>query len=450
MKKKHTSLITTRIIMLGFLVGIVLGTLLLCLPFSTKTGQNISAIDALFVAVSSICVTGLSTINIGQTFTFFGQFVLLLLIQVGGLGIVTFTTLVLMAVGKRLNLSDRLLLQNAYNTDTLAGLLKLTLRIVKVTLIIEGIGACLYALVFIPEYGPMGIWYSIFHSVSAFCNAGIDLLGGNSFCQYRDNVIINLTTMSLIVVGGLGFPVYWVIGRYLKFLNTRNRSSVVKLNLQTKIVLSATLSLILTGAVLTMLFEWNNPDTLGNLPIGNKIMASFFQSVTLRTAGFATIDQSFFKASSCTLYLVLMLIGGSPSGTAGGIKTITIVIMFASMFSNIKGDNHVTLFNRKVSDDYVRRCTAIATFSISVLLVLTTCFLQAQDCNFLDALFEMTSAIATVGLSRGLTSELTLMGKLILCTAMYLGRIGPITLALAFHYKKNSDITFAENKIIVG
>ena len=448
MKKKYTALLTTRMIMLGFLIGIAAGTLLLCLPFSTRKGVDIDFIDALFVSVSSICVTGLSTINIGQTFSMFGQLVLLFLIQIGGLGVVTFTTLILIASGKRLNLNDRLLLQNAYNSDSLTGLLRLTIRIVKITLVIECIGALLYATVFIPQYGPVGIWYSIFHSVSAFCNAGIDLLGGNSFCMYRDNMVINLTTMALIVTSGLGFPVYWELARYFGCI--RKKKSVHKLNLQAKVVLSATAFLILGGALVTMLFEWNNPDTLGGLPLPNKIMSSFFQSVTLRTAGFATIDQSFFRESSCTLYLVLMLIGGSPVGTAGGIKTVTVVVLFASMIANIRGNKSVTLFHRRINDDYVRRCTAIATFSISVLFLLTTCLLFIQECDFLDAIYEMTSAIGTVGLSRGLTGQLTQAGKIILCIAMYLGRIGPITLAFAFHYKNNSEIDYAENKIIIG
>ncbi|MGN1196788.1 MAG: TrkH family potassium uptake protein [Acetatifactor sp.] len=448
MKKKYTALLTTRMIMLGFLIGIAAGTLLLCLPFSTRKGVDIDFIDALFVSVSSICVTGLSTINIGQTFSMFGQVVLLILIQIGGLGVVTFTTLILIATGKRLNLDDRILLQNAYNSESLTGLLKLTIRIVKITLLLEGIGAILYATVFLPQYHLKGIWYSIFHAVSAFCNAGIDLLGGNSFCMYRDNPMINMTTMALIVVSGLGFPVYWELARYFGCLRKRNR--VHKLNLQAKIVLSATAFFILGGALVTMLFEWNNPDTLGTLPTSGKVMSSFFQSITLRTAGFATIDQSFFRESSCTLYLVLMLIGGSPVGTAGGIKTVTVVVLFASMIANIKGNKSVTLFRQKISDDYVRRCTAIATFSISVLFLLTTCLFFVQECDFLDAFYEMTSAIGTVGLSRGLTGQLTQAGKIILCIAMYLGRIGPITLAFAFHYKNNSEIDYAENKIIIG
>ena len=214
MKKRKTT--TTGIIMLGFLIGALLGALLLTLPISARPGQSIGFLDALFVSTSSICVTGLSTVNIGQTFSAFGQVVLLLLIQFGGLGIVTFTTMVLWLFGRRITLADRMLIQSAYNLDTLSGLVRLTMRILKVTLCLEGLGAVGYAIVFIPEYGYRGIWYSIFHAVSAFCNAGIDLLGGNSFCGYRDNVIMNLTTVFLIIVSGLGFPVYWEVARVLR------------------------------------------------------------------------------------------------------------------------------------------------------------------------------------------------------------------------------------------
>ncbi len=298
--------------MLGFLIGALLGTLFLMLPFSTRQGQSIGFLDSLFVAMSGICVTGLSTVNIGQTFSAFGQVILLLLIQVGGLGIVTFTTIVLCLFRRRITLSDRMLIQSAYNLDTLSGLVKLTRRVLRVTLFLEGIGAIGYSLVFIPEFGLRGIWYSIFHAVSAFCNAGIDLLGGNSFCGYADNPLINFTTIFLIIVSGLGFPVYWEILRIARPRRTGKGKYVRKLNLQAKIVLLATLFLILAGALLTLLFEYDNPDTLGTMSLPEKLMASLFQSVTLRTAGFATISQEYFRPASCMVYLILMFIGGSP------------------------------------------------------------------------------------------------------------------------------------------
>ena len=448
MKKRKTT--TTGIIMLGFLIGALLGALLLTLPISARPGQSIGFLDALFVSTSSICVTGLSTVNIGQTFSAFGQVVLLLLIQFGGLGIVTFTTMVLWLFGRRITLADRMLIQSAYNLDTLSGLVRLTMRILKVTLCLEGLGAVGYAIVFIPEYGYRGIWYSIFHAVSAFCNAGIDLLGGNSFCGYRDNVIMNLTTVFLIIVSGLGFPVYWEVARVLRPRRSDGRYGR-KMNLQAKIVLTATLALILAGAALTLLFEYDNPATLGPLGWPRKALAALFQSVTLRTAGFATIPQESFRPASCLAYLVLMFIGGSPAGTAGGVKTVTIVMLIASMLANIKGKKDVTVMNRKIADEAIRRCVAIVTFSFSVLMALTVALLAVQRSDFLDTLYEMTSAIATVGLSRGLTGALYPAGKLIVTLTMYLGRIGPITLALAFNSRTPADnISYADSKVIIG
>ena len=448
MKKRKTT--TTGIIMLGFLIGALLGALLLTLPISARPGQSIGFLDALFVSTSSICVTGLSTVNIGQTFSAFGQVVLLLLIQCGGLGIVTFTTMVLWLFGRRSTLADRMLIQSAYNLDTLSGLVRLTMRILKVTLCLEGLGAVGYAIVFIPEYGYRGIWYSIFHAVSAFCNAGIDLLGGNSFCGYRDNVIMNLTTVFLIIVSGLGFPVYWEVARVLRPRRSDGRYGR-KMNLQAKIVLTATLALILAGAALTLLFEYDNPATLGPLGWPRKALAALFQSVTLRTAGFATIPQESFRPASCLAYLVLMFIGGSPAGTAGGVKTVTIVMLIASMLANIKGKKDVTVMNRKIADEAIRRCVAIVTFSFSVLMALTVALLAVQRSDFLDTLYEMTSAIATVGLSRGLTGALYPAGKLIVTLTMYLGRIGPITLALVFNSRTPADnISYADSKVIIG
>ncbi len=448
MKKRKTT--TTGIIMLGFLIGALLGALLLTLPISARPGQSIGFLDALFVSTSSICVTGLSTVNIGQTFSAFGQVVLLLLIQFGGLGIVTFTTMVLWLFGRRITLADRMLIQSAYNLDTLSGLVRLTMRILKVTLCLEGLGAVGYAIVFIPEYGYRGIWYSIFHAVSAFCNAGIDLLGGNSFCGYRDNVIMNLTTVFLIIVSGLGFPVYWEVARVLRPHRSDGRYGR-KMNLQAKIVLTATLALILAGAALTLLFEYDNPATLGPLGWPRKALAALFQSVTLRTAGFATIPQESFRPASCLAYLVLMFIGGSPAGTAGGVKTVTIVMLIASMLANIKGKKDVTVMNRKIADEAIRRCVAIVTFSFSVLMALTVALLAVQRSDFLDTLYEMTSAIATVGLSRGLTGALYPAGKLIVTLTMYLGRIGPITLALVFNSRTPADnISYADSKVIIG
>lgn len=447
---KKKKLTPTRVIMLGFMITIIIGAWLLCLPISLNDGVEIEFADALFISASSVCVTGLTTVTVAETFSLFGQIIIMILIQMGGLGVITFTTIMLLFFKKRITLDERLLLQNAYNLDTLSGLVRLTKRIVNVTLLIELIGAMGYSMVFIPEYGIKGLWYSIFHSVSAFCNAGIDILGSTSLCQYRNNIIVNVTTMLLIIVSGIGFPVYWEIIRVIK-MDKQEKNRFISLNTHAKIVLSVTTLLIFAGAGLILLFEYDNPETLGNLNAGEKIMASLFQSVTLRTAGFATIDQAAFRHVSCVVFIIWMFIGGSPAGTAGGVKTVTLAIVFASMMSNIRGKKDVTMFGRKISDDYVKRSMAIIMFSFSTLAVLTISLMFVQDGDFLDTLYEMTSAIATVGLSRGLTSELSTVGKLIVTLTMYLGRIGPITLALAFNSNQNKNkISYAEAKITIG
>lgn len=449
-KNKKQLMTPTHIIMGGFLLGALIGSVLLCLPISLQPGVTIEYIDALFVSVSAMCVTGLSTVNIGQVFSGFGQVVLLILIQLGGLGVVTFTTIILVALNKKITLSERILIQNAYNLETLAGLVKLTKSVIHLTFWMELVGAIVYGFVFVPEYHLKGVWYAVFHSVSAFCNAGIDLLGGSSFVAYRDNVVINVVTMALIVLGGLGFPVYWELGRVLR-VKCKKETGPQRLNFHARLVLVVTAGLILVGMLLTLLLEANNPETLGLLSWPKKCMAALFQSITLRTAGFATIEQSGFSSASCMIYLLLMFIGGSPAGTAGGVKTVTITLLLASVISNIRGKKDVVVWNRKITDTVIRRCVAIIVFSFMVLSLLTTVLLALQNLSVLDTIYEMVSAISTVGLSRGITGELNTAGKIIISLTMFLGRIGPITLGLAFNSNKTSNsISYGEGKVTLG
>lgn len=444
---------TTRIILVGFLLGIVVGTGLLMLPISSRNGQCLPFIDALFMATSSICVTGLATVTPVIQFSPFGQIVTLALIQFGGLGVVTFTTVLLMIIGKRITLTERMLIQEAYNLETLSGLVKLTVRVLRGTILIEAIGALLYMPTFCSAFGPKGIWFAIFNSVSAFCNAGLDLLGDSSLLMFQSNVLVNVTTMLLIVIGGLGFPVWWELIRVAGLGKKWHwkRSMFRALNLHAKLVLTVTGFLIFVGALLVFVMEYNNPDTLGPMSLGQKIMASLFQSVTLRTAGFATIPQENFRHVTCLVFLVWMFIGGSPSGTAGGVKTVTITLILASVLSIIRGKQDTTLFHRSVTDGAIRKALAVVCVSLASLLVLTLALMFVQNGDFLDTVFEMTSAIATVGLSRGMTGTLHSMGKLVVILAMYLGRIGPISLALAFNVDaKKSNLTAAEGRVTVG
>ncbi len=452
---KKFKMTTTRIIVLGFLVGILLGSFLLWLPVSSKNGESISYIDALFVATTSLCVTGLSPVVTADQWSYFGQVVILFLVQFGGLGVVTFTTTVLLLLGKRITLSERMLIQEAYNLDSISGVVKLTIRIIKGTLLVEAGGALLYSFVFIPEYGVLeGIWKSIFHSVSAFCNAGLDTVGSLGFIAYQTNVMINIVTMLLIIFGGIGFPVWWDVLRVGKEVIQKEillRDAFRKMMLHTKIVLAVTATLIFGGAILIFLFEYTNPATIGNLSFGNKIMASLFESVTLRTAGFQTIPQEGLTEASSLLALLIMFIGGSPSGTAGGVKTVTMMILILSMMAAVRGDNEVTAFHRKITDNYVRRAVAVIVVSVVALLVVCMALSITENAEFLDVLFESMSAIATVGLTRGITSTLTVAGKLIIIFAMYLGRLGPITMALAFNAKHyEGKKTMAEGKVIIG
>lgn len=451
----HIKMTTTRIIVLGFLAGILLGSFLLWLPVSSKTGQSISFVDALFVATTSLCVTGLTPVVMAEQWNYFGQTVILFLMQFGGLGVITFTTTVLMMLGKRITLKERMLIQDSYNLDSISGVVKLTKRIIKGTLIVEACGAVLYAFVFIPEYGILdGIWKSIFHAVSAFCNAGLDTVSSNSFIVYQTNVIINVATMLLIIFGGLGFPVWWDVLDVIRRAGKKEilwRDTFQKLNVHSKLVLVMTAALVFGGGLLILLFEYKNPDTIGNLSFGNKAMAALFESVTLRTAGFQTIAQENMTEASTLLALILMFIGGSPSGTAGGVKTVTMLILILSMLAAVKGTDEVRAFHRKISDNYVRRAVAVIVVFFVALIAVAMALSITEDGSFIDILFEATSAMATVGLTRGFTGSLTLAGKLIIILAMYLGRLGPITMALAFNAKKyEGKKTYAEGRVIIG
>lgn len=466
MKLKKHELTTTQMIALGFFISILVGAFLLMLPVSHAQGQKVAAMDALFTATTSVCVTGLVTVTTASAWSIFGKLVILILIQIGGLGVVTFTTIVLVVLGRRVTLRERLLLQDAYNLDTLSGLVRLTKRILKDTLIVEGIGALLYSIVLIPEYGFLsGIAGAVFNAVSAFCNAGMDILGESSLIPYRTNWLMNLTTMGLIIAGGLGFPVWWDLLRTQNLVRKKRKTEIYcgnwqyllkdffeHLELHSRLVLVLTTALILGGAVLILLIEWNNPATLGELSVFDKILVSLFQSVTTRTAGFLTIPQENFRDAASMVFLLLMFIGGSPCGTAGGVKTVTVYMMIRAAVSTIRGRNHVEVFQRRIDQSYIKKGMAVILFSMSGLFLSVICLCMVQQADFLDILYECTSAIATVGLSRSLTPNLNILGKLIIILTMYAGRIGPISLALFFNAKKGKEqqVRYPEGKIRIG
>lgn len=451
------TLTTTQIIAFGFLAAIIIGTLLLCLPISSQSRTWTPLVDAAFMATTSICVTGLVTVTTVEHWSLFGQAVILFLIQFGGLGVVTFTTTMLLVLRKRITLTERLLIQDAYNLDTLRGLVRLTKRILKATLLVEGVGAVLLAIQFVPEYHFFpGLWKAIFTSVSAMCNAGIDLIGNYSLLPYQGNVLINLTIMTLIVLGGIGFPVWWDVLSQLKEKKQKKvkhnlKRFFMKLTLHSKIVISVTLILIFGGMLLIFLLEYTNPNTLGPMPLWKKLMASLFQSVTTRTAGFLTVPQENLRDPTSFICIILMFIGGSPSGTAGGVKTVTIAMIIISVFCIIKGKEDTEIFGRKIPGSVVRKSLAVIMISMGVLITSTVLLSITESASFLDIIYETASALATVGLSRGITGQLTFLGKLIIIVTMYIGRIGPITLALFFNTsRKKKNRSLPEGKIMVG
>lgn len=443
-RKKKFTLSTTQIILLSFLVTIFAGSILLALPISSATGDAVPYLDALFTATTSTCVTGLVTLPTVSAWSIFGQTVILLLIQIGGLGIITIVSGLMLLLNRKMGIGDRLLIQDAFNLNTMSGLVKFVKNVLLGTLIIEGIGAVLYMLVFIPEFGARGIWISVFNSVSAFCNAGIEIIAENSLCGYATNPLINIVTSALIILGGLGYIVWWDVLRVIKSRSPKNRRIFRHLTLHSKIAITVTAGLILVGGILIFIFEYSNPLTIGEMSLFDKIQVSLFQSVTTRTAGFASVPQENLTNASTLVSIILMLIGGSPVGTAGGMKTVTIAVLVCSAFDTIRNKNSATLFGRRISEGSVKKAVAVAVTFLAICAISTVLLTATNDVSVIDAVYETVSATATVGLSRNLTATLDTVGKLIIIVTMYLGRIGPISLAVAFGSKNESQNVISE------
>lgn len=413
--------------------------MLLSLPISTQTGISVLYVDALFTATTATCVTGLVTLPTFTTWSIFGQIVILILIQIGGLGIITVLSGIAVAINRKMKLKDSRLVSDAFNISSLEGISNFVRRVLRGTLIVEGVGALLYMTVFVPQFGLKGIWISIFTSVSAFCNAGIDIIAENSLCSYATNPIINIVTALLIILGGLGYIVWWDVLRVIKDFKIQKFKCFKRLTLHSKIVLSVSAILIFGGAILIFVFEYSNPQTIGNMSLLDKIQISLFQSVTTRTAGFATIPQENLTDTSAIISLLLMFIGGSPVGTAGGVKTVTVAVLIFTTYALITNKNEVDVFNRSLSKQIVRKAVAVTVMSFSIMFISTVLLSAVTNASVLDILYETVSATATVGLTRNLTPFLSLWGKLIIVFTMYLGRIGPISLAIAFAYSKESS-----------
>ena len=436
MGKKKWTLSTTQIIMLSFLAVIALGSLLLALPVSAADGQPVLYLDALFTATTATCVTGLVTLTTATAWSAFGQVVILVLIQIGGLGVITILSAVMLLLNRRMGIGERLLLQDAFNLNSLSGIVRFVKRVLLGTFLVEGLGALGYMWVFVPEFGMRGVWISIFTAVSAFCNAGMDIIGETSLCAYATNPVVNAVTGLLIILSGLGYVVWWDV---LQNVRKGNRRFFRRLTLHSKIALSATAVLVLGGGVLILLFEYHNPLTLGGLSLGDKLQVALFQSITTRTAGFATVPQEHLTNAGALLCLLLMFIGGSPVGTAGGIKTVTAAVLVVSAMASIRSRSEVTIFHRNISKQTVDKAVAVTVMSFGILFLSTLLLAAVTQADALDILYETVSATATVGLSRNLTARLNEAGKIIVIGTMYLGRVGPISLALALNTNRRSN-----------
>ena len=453
--EKKKSISTTKKIILGFLLVIVVGTILLSLPIS-NVGGRVDILTALFTATTSVCVTGLVVVDTFAYWTLFGKVVILLLIQIGGMGIIAIICGMMLMLHKKVNLKERLIIQDAYNLNNIQGVIRFVKKIIMGTFVVELIGALLYMIAFIPEFGiAKGIWYSIFNSISAFCNAGIDIIGPSSMIPYQSSPLVLITTMMLIFNSGIGFVVWWdvidIVKRVLK-KEIKPRDFISKLSIHSRLVLSVTFTLIFAGAALILILEWNNRGTIGDMNLFDKVLNSLFQSVTLRTAGFASFSQAEMEGSSVIISIVLMLIGGSPVGTAGGVKTVTVAVLVLSVAAVIEGRNEAIVYNRSINQGLIRKSLAVVLISLVAFVVLSILLMITNDFSMEDSIFEVASAIATVGLSRGITADLNTVGQLIIIIGMYLGRIGPISMFIAFSnkYSIKNSLHYAEADLIVG
>ncbi len=436
-----------QVFALGFAIIILIGAILLNLPIVTVTGKSIGFINALFTATSAVCVTGLVVVDTGTYWNTVGQLIILLLIQIGGLGFMTMATLIALMIGKRISLQGRLMMQESLNSFNIAGVVRLTKYVVMLTFAIEALGAILLSIRFIPLFGTSrGIYLSIFHAVSAFCNAGFDIMGNfTSLTGFVNDPLVNFTIIGLIITGGIGFAVI------LDILNFRTYK---RWNLNTKIVLATTAILLAAGFVLTLLLEWGNPATLGELPFVGKILAALFNSVTPRTAGFNTLATDMLRPSTLVVVMALMFIGGSPASTAGGIKTTTVALVFLNIYCITKGNKDTEVFNRRISREALDRALAVLGIGISIIVtILILLSITEQGASFIEIAFEAFSAFGTVGLSIGLTGKLTVFGKIIIAFAMFFGRLGGLTIVFALAQRQHDysrQLRYPEGKVTVG
>lgn len=446
-----------RKIAMSFFMVIVVGTLLLMLPAAHRNQQAYPFVDALFTATSATCVTGL-VIDVTLTeFTLFGQVVIMTLIQIGGLGLMTIVAVCILFFKSKLTMHEKITMKEMLNQDGAFNMKQFLMDILKYTFLFESIGALLLAIRFLPKYGfALGMFKSLFIAVSAFCNAGFDILGNNSLMDVAHDPLIMLTIICLIVLGGLGFAVWFDLRDKLKIMfkkHSSKRKFWKSLNFHTRIVLTVTAFLIFFGTLLIFLLERNNPSTLQNKSLPQQLLVSLFEAVTLRTAGFASVDYGALTLATKYMMVLIMFIGGSPGGTAGGIKTTTAVILLMYIISNVKGKAQTVMMKRTISKELIIRAMGIFFINLLTLLlgIFLLCIFEVQD--FISIVFEATSALATVGLTLGITGALTTVGKLVIIFLMFVGRIGITTLFLSLisqHSTVDHSATYPTGSIIVG
>lgn len=436
-----------QVLVLGFAGLIIFGAILLTFPIATRSGQGTPFIDALFTATSAVCVTGLVVVDTGTHYSSLGQMVIILLIQAGGLGIMAMSTLFALLIGKKIRLKERLLMQEALNQLTVAGVVRLTIYIIRITLLIEFIGGTILAIHWYPEMGAKGIYYGYWHAVSSFCNAGFDLFGPitgkfSSITSYVDDITVNLTIAGLIILGGIGFSVMHDVWSSRSFGG---------LSMHSKIVLVTTAILITAGSMLIYIFEHANPDTLAPLSTQGKLLGSFFQSVTPRTAGYNTLDISKLYDETLLLIIILMFIGASPASTGGGIKTSTTAVLILAIWALIRGRSDAECFGRRIPKEIIYKAFSVMFISFVLVIIVTMALSITEHVSFISVLFEVTSAFGTVGLTTGITPNLSTAGKAWLIVTMFAGRVGPVTLALAIAMRsRKAQLQYPDGKIIIG
>ena len=441
---KHHKLSHVRVITLGYFIMILFGTLLLMLPCATRDGIGAGPVTALFTATSASCVTGLVLQDTATYWSLFGQLVILALIQIGGLGFMTIAIFFFRLISKKSSLRERAVMAESINTTRMGDFSRIVRKIVIGTIALESAGGILLATYFVrqPELGFFkGVYYGFFHAISAFCNAGFDLMGGySSFTSLSDNILVNAVLIILIVVGGIGFLVWDDI--------TACRFSFRKFSLHTKTVLTVTAILVLGGAVLLFVFEHNNTG-IGK-PLSEEICVALFGSVTARTAGFNTVDTAALSSASKLITIILMFIGGSSGSTAGGVKTTTVAVILIFLIAGMRGQDNIHFYKRRIRDDILRKSVIIISTNLLLLLFGATVLCAVQGVSITDAVFETTSAISTVGMTTGITRDLNLISKLVIIFLMYCGRVGSISFGISLFERRKPPVSYPEESVTVG